>query len=40
MKLQQEFMQTQMAALTEQAKDLGQTATKAATDAAKGKSPV
>lgn len=40
MKLQQEFMQTQMAALTEQAKDLGQTATKAATDTAKGKSPV
>jgi phasin len=40
LKLQQEFMQSQMQALTEQAKEIGQTATKAATDAAKGKSPV
>ncbi len=40
MALQQEFMQTQMAALTEQAKDIGQSASKAATDAAKGKAPV
>lgn len=39
MKLQQEFAQAQMAALTEQAKDLGQAATKAAADAAKGKNP-
>lgn len=34
--IQTEFMQTQLKSLSEQAKDLGETATKAATDAIKG----
>ena len=34
--IQNEFMQTQFKALSEQAKDLGKTATQAATDALKG----
>ncbi len=35
--IQTEFMQTQMKTLSEQAKDLGETATKAATEAFKGR---
>ena len=35
-RMQTEFLQTQMKSLTEQAKDLGETATKAATGAFKG----
>ena len=35
-RIQTEFLQTQMKSLTEQAKDLSETATKAATDAFKG----
>ena len=35
--IQTEFMQGQMKALSEQAKDLGETATKAATEAFKGR---
>jgi hypothetical protein len=35
MRIQAEFLQAQMVALTEQAQALGQTATKAATDATK-----
>jgi len=38
-RIQTEFMQTQLKALSEQAKDLGETATKAATDALKGSPP-
>ena len=38
MALQQEFLQSQMRAMSEQAKDLGATATKAATNQAKPKS--
>ena len=38
MALQQEYLQTQMKAMSEQAKDLGSTATKAAMDSAKPKS--
>ena len=36
--IQTEFMQAQIKALSEQAKDLGETATKAATEAFKGRS--
>ena len=38
MALQQEYLQTQMKAMSEQAKDLGSAATKAAMDSAKPKS--